>query len=601
MMMLILIIALGCAQAAPLFDFLPPVIIDESRTSHMPNTHTTIFFPVGKYATDVHYQIIRIPIHLKPIERGLEQASEIMQHMKNIVKGKATEVPILSIINFSNHTLEGIKFRYKNMILNLPSAEFSPYGSKKKRFLDLIFGIVGTAFAFTNRLEIAKINTIIAKNLHRTDMMVDIIQLHENHMHKLDNTVKDTSRVLNDFTQFSPAVASHYLMNYLETLMNVQYDVEDGLEQAQLQRLSHKLFPNDVLEAVKSKIDQTALEHGFISFITKTTDLFQIPLSYVYQPGNKTISLLLHIPFVKAEYLLNLNQYLPFPLSHNLSPNHSLTPSVGQNDILAYSGFETYKVISQSDLASCHKMGETYFCKGRNDLRTDILETCLGSLYLQQAKGVQKNCQFEIGPAKEQVFRLSHSKWAVATQKQFTTHQVCGKVRKPVTVGPGSTITLEPGCKIRLQSHILSADSFEEEIIEPTYFNWNWNTTQIFPDLAPNQFSQAMQSLNDYGLHIVDAADIAHHLKFENFNEPIPLSISNLFSNPMHIIILVVSSIMLIYFVYRLYLLYRKRIHMALKATLPETLTQHMPLAPPAYEHNKNQGIPMINLNLNHK
>jgi hypothetical protein len=110
-----------------------------------------------------------------------------------------------------------------------------------------------------------------------------------------------------------------------------------------------------------------------------------------------------------------------------------------------------------------------------------------------------------------------------------------------------------------------------------------------------------MQSLNDYGLHIVDAADIAHHLKFENFNEPIPLSISNLFSNPMHIIILVVSSIMLIYFVYRLYLLYRKRIHMALKATLPETLTQHMPLAPPAYEHNQNQGIPMINLNLNHK
>jgi hypothetical protein len=40
---------------------------------------------------------------------------------------------------------------------------------------------------------------------------------------------------------------------------------------------------------------------------------------------------------------------------------------------------------------------------------------------------------------------------------------------------------------------------------------------------------------------------------------------------------------------------------MALKATLPETLTQHLPLAPPAYEHNQNQGIPMINLNLNHK
>jgi len=106
---------------------------------------------------------------------------------------------------------------------------------------------------------------------------------------------------------------------------------------------------------------------------------------------------------------LNLNQYLPFPLTHSLSPNHSLTPSVGQNDILAYSVLDTFKILSQSDLASCHKMGEPIFARGG-----------------------------------------------------------------------------------------------------------------IFPDLEPQQFLQAMQSLNDYGLHIVDAAVIAHHLKFENFNDPTP-------------------------------------------------------------------------------
>ncbi len=54
--------------------------------------------------------------------------------------------------------------------------------------------------------------------------------------------------------------------------------------------------------------------------------------------------------------------------------------------------------------------------------RTDITETCLGSLYLQQGKGIQKNCKFDITAAKEQVFRLAHNKWAIATQKQFTTH-----------------------------------------------------------------------------------------------------------------------------------------------------------------------------------
>jgi hypothetical protein len=39
-------------------------------------------------------------------------------------------------------------------------------------------------------------------------------------------------------------------------------------------------------------------------------------------------------------------------------------PSVGQNNILAYSGFDTFKILSQSDLASYHKMGEPIFAKG---------------------------------------------------------------------------------------------------------------------------------------------------------------------------------------------------------------------------------------------
>ena len=144
----------------------------------------------------------------------------------------------------------------------------------------------------------------------------------------------------------------------------------------------------------------------------------------------------------------------------------------------------------------------------------------------------------------------------------------------------------------------MSADSFEEEIIEPAYFTWNWNATQIFPDLEPQQFSQAMPSLNDYGLHIVDAADIAHHHKFENFNEPVPLSISNLFSNPIHIVTIVFASIMILYFLYQLYVLYQKHINLTLKATIPAALGNHIPSAPPAYVHNNPHSIPMINLNL---
>ena len=37
------------------------------------------------------------------------------------------------------------------MILNLPTSQFSPHGSDKKRFLNLIFGITATAFGIANK------------------------------------------------------------------------------------------------------------------------------------------------------------------------------------------------------------------------------------------------------------------------------------------------------------------------------------------------------------------------------------------------------------------------------------------------------------------
>jgi hypothetical protein len=157
----------------------------------------------------------------------------------------------------------------------------------------------------------------------------------------------------------------------MNTLHTVQIDIENGLEQAQLQRLSHSLFSNDVLGKVKEKIDQTAKDNGYTSVISKTTDLFQIPLSYVYQPGNKTIAFFSH---VKHEYLLSLNQYLPFPLSHDLSPNHSLTPSVGQNDILTYIYLKLSKLFHNRILLHVTKWGRPIFARGGMILEQTLLK-----------------------------------------------------------------------------------------------------------------------------------------------------------------------------------------------------------------------------------
>jgi hypothetical protein len=124
----LIILSVGCIQAAPLFDFLPPVIIDEDqRITTNNNAHSMIFFPIGKYATDVHYQIIRIPIHLQPVKQGLKSCGEVLHHMNNAIVCKATEIPIKDIIKVHNDTLHRVNFNYNNMLKNLPEAPFTPY------------------------------------------------------------------------------------------------------------------------------------------------------------------------------------------------------------------------------------------------------------------------------------------------------------------------------------------------------------------------------------------------------------------------------------------------------------------------------------------
>jgi hypothetical protein len=64
----------------------------------------------------------------------------------------------------------------------------------------------------------------------------------------------------------------------IESMHYTVSTIASALEQALNQKLSHLLFPNDVLKKIKQKIDDTALGNGYISYVNKITDLFQIPL-----------------------------------------------------------------------------------------------------------------------------------------------------------------------------------------------------------------------------------------------------------------------------------------------------------------------------------
>ena len=66
----------------------------------------------------------------------------------------------------------------------------------------------------------------------RQDMLVDIFQLHENHLYSYDVQINNSANTLTYFVKYNPAVASQALTGMLMYVKDVQNRIEDGLDQA---------------------------------------------------------------------------------------------------------------------------------------------------------------------------------------------------------------------------------------------------------------------------------------------------------------------------------------------------------------------------------
>jgi hypothetical protein len=80
--------------------------------------------------------------------------------------------------------------------------------------------------------------------------------------------------------------------------------------------------------------------------------------------------------------LLKFFQFIKFPLSQSTGQKFSMMPNIDQ-DLLAIEQDHKFNFLNQSDLNSCTQYGSTYLCKGRDVLRMDLNNTCIGTYYLE--------------------------------------------------------------------------------------------------------------------------------------------------------------------------------------------------------------------------
>jgi hypothetical protein len=134
---------------------------------------------------------------------------------------------------------------------------------------------------------------------------------------------------------------------------------------AQHHRLAPGALPLDVLDRIIDHVVNVAKKKNLVPFVKFASDLFQIEVSHLYTPAMNEFMLILHILMGANSNLLDLYEFRPLPIHFNFTSNISISPDIGQTNLLAIGHSQSFQAISSADLHTCLHLGDTFFCKGR--------------------------------------------------------------------------------------------------------------------------------------------------------------------------------------------------------------------------------------------
>jgi len=429
---------------------------------------------------------------------------------------------------------------FKDLLASLPHVP-----ERQRRQWDVAsFAIATSSLALStyNTVQISKLESAIETQKHKTDLLADIVHIHEQHLHQLDRMIEDIG---NEIAKLKVQAGFHFsidraiaqVISDSNKLRAVIAIFEQVINSAFDQKLAPGALSVDVLDTIVHHIKDTAAKNKFHNFIHQPSDLYKLETSFIHRPEESKVILILHVPYVETENLLLLYEFISLPIYFNFSSNVSVLPDVGKQDLIAIGNTEAFQTLSSSDLANCKRMGKTFFCEGRSVLQTNIVNDCLGSLYLGSstliknncniynilvaAVGslylgsstlIKNNCKFRIPTTREKIYSLGNNTWLVYSIGTIATNQVCPKTNtlSPLTIKSGQQIQVAPGCNVPTMDHLISADDSEETDILNSWLDW----TMSLPELFNHEDTvQLTAMIKDIRKHVTGDFDASHLLK----------------------------------------------------------------------------------------
>ncbi len=94
------------------------------------------------------------------------------------------------------------------------------------------------------------------------------------------------------------------------------------------QKLAPGALSTDVLNQIIYYINDIAAKNNYNKFVHEPADLNKLEVSFIHCQEEHTIILILHVPFIEADHLLTLYEFVSLPIHFNFSTNISVVLEV---------------------------------------------------------------------------------------------------------------------------------------------------------------------------------------------------------------------------------------------------------------------------------
>ena len=416
---------------------------------------------------------------------------------------------------------------------------------RQKRFLlaaGVAIGILGTFMGIYSQFQISELQRQIADTNKKHNMLVQVTDRHEVMLTKITKNMEQFLNLIKLMQEYNPGLIYAHLNEHMEGFLDRIRVIEGTIQQLQHRRLSIDLLTTDQLTKLHQSVLDVAKREGYEVLPERLGDYFQIEVSYIRK--NTDVDIIIHVPCITPNSLLTIYKYVsfPFPLpktkfrsdisitetltAHSLSLSEAMglfdnTTSYSHTtnalyvtqdqSMIAIGRDHRFRMSSQSDLASCIQRNHVYLCDKHQVVRTDLLSTCLGSLYLRDADGVRTHCRFEVRPMTETVYQLNNLDHLVFSPQSLTAQMTCknGSLY-PVFLNKASRITVPQGCELTLRAHQITSDTQINIAPPPLQYEWHWDPEAMPSHLLEGSahLDQQIQALRE---HLYNASQLTVH------------------------------------------------------------------------------------------